>query len=175
MSFELKLILYLTYMKIKIFVTGGTFDKEYDEIEEKLAFKKSHLAEMLEAGRNKVETSITQLMLIDSLFMTDTDREIILDHCRKTSEDRIIITHGTGTMEITARFLGQFIHDKTIILTGAMIPFTVCHSDSLFNLGSALAFVQSLPHGVYVAANGKYFHHDNVRKDTEIGVFKEIK
>ena len=156
-------------------MTGGTFDKEYDEIEEKLLFRKSHLEEMLAVGRSKVEIDITELMLIDSLFMTDADRGRILEHCKKTSEERIVITHGTGTMEITARFLGQALSGKTVVLTGAMIPFRVCNSDSLFNLGCAMAFAQALPHGVYIAANGRYFHYDNVRKNTKIGIFEEIR
>jgi L-asparaginase len=113
--------------------------------------------------------------MIDSLSMTETDRKKILDECQTSIEDKILITHGTDTMAETAKLLGQHIKDKTIILTGAMIPYAFGSSDGLFNLGSALAFLQTLPHGVYISMNGKYFHWDNVRKNKEIGLFEEIK
>ena len=134
-------------MVIRILVTGGTFDKEYNELEGKLYFRESHLPEMLRLGRCKVEVDIRTLMMVDSLDMTDTDREIILENCLRCKEDSIVITHGTDTMEKTAQVLGQASINKTIILTGAMIPFKFGSSDGLFNLGSALAFAQSLPRG----------------------------
>lgn len=161
-------------MGIRIFVTGGTFDKEYNEHDGKLFFKDTHLNEMLDLGRCKVEVQIRTLMMVDSLEMTDQDRQIILDHCIKTKEDKIVITHGTDTMEVTARALGQTIRDKTIVLTGAMIPYKFGSSDGLFNLGSALAFVQALPHGVYIVMNGKHLHWDNVRKDKQTGEFVDL-
>lgn len=162
-------------MHIRIFVTGGTFDKEYNELDGALFFKDSHLHEMLELGRCKVDVDIRTLMMIDSLEMTAADREIILQNCLNTKEDKIVITHGTDTMEETARVLGKIIRDKTIVLTGAMIPYKFGSSDGLFNLGSALAFAQTLPYGVYIAMNGRYFHWDNVHKDKERGEFVEIK
>ncbi|MEW6511432.1 MAG: asparaginase domain-containing protein [Bacteroidota bacterium] len=160
-------------MTIRIFVTGGTFDKEYNELDGKLYFKDTHLPEMLALGRCKVRVATRTLMMIDSLEMTDADREIIVGHCQRAAEDRIIITHGTDTMEITAHLLGERISNKTIVLTGAMVPYKFGSSDGLFNLGSALAFVQSLPHGVYIAMNGKCFLWNNVRKNRKTGEFEE--
>lgn len=162
-------------MAIRIFITGGTFDKEYNELEGKLYFKDTHLPEMLRLGRCKVTVDIRTLMLIDSLEMTDEDRKSILDQCRKSREDKIVVTHGTDTMEETGKVLGKAITDKTIVLTGAMIPYKFGSSDGLFNLGSALAFVQTLPHGVYVVMNGKYFTWDNVKKNKKTGEFEEIR
>jgi L-asparaginase len=161
-------------MTIKIFVTGGTFDKEYNELEGKLFFKETHLHEMIELARCKLKIDIVTLMMIDSLDMTDDDRKIILEECKKTKEDKILITHGTDTMVETARVLGNSIKDKTIILTGAMIPYKFGSSDGLFNLGSSLAFVQTLPQGVYVSMNGKYFHWDKVKKNNQTGMFEKI-
>lgn len=162
-------------MDIKIFVTGGTFDKEYDEIIEKLVFRNTHLLDMVKRGRCLLSTSITTLMMIDSLHMTLKERKLLLTHCNQAKENKILITHGTGTMEKTAQYLGKNIKNKTIVLTGAMIPYAFGSSDGLFNLGSALAFVQTLPSGVYIAMNGKYFTHDNVKKNTKTGLFEEIR
>jgi L-asparaginase len=161
-------------MAIRILVTGGTFDKEYNEITGELFFKDTHLWEMLKLGRCRVEVDIQTLMMIDSLQMTDDDRSLIAGKCNGASEDKIIITHGTDTMADTARFLAARVPGKTIVLTGAMIPYKFGSSDGLFNLGSAMAFVQSLPTGVYVAMNGKYFHWDNVRKNRDTGQFEEL-
>ena len=162
-------------MKIRVFITGGTFDKEYHELDGTLFFKETHLPEMLKLGRCKVDVEVRTLMLIDSLDMTVADREIILQHCRKAKETRIVITHGTDTMEETARLLGRRITDKTIVLTGAMVPYKFGSSDGLFNLGSALAFAQTLPPGVYIAMNGQYFKWDNVKKNRKTGVFEEVR
>jgi L-asparaginase len=161
-------------MAIKILVTGGTFDKEYDEIAGKLYFKHTHVPEILQLGRSNLSIGICPLMMIDSLEMTGDDRKLIVDHCKDCVEDMIVITHGTDTMEITARELGQANLGKTIVLTGAMVPYKFGSSDGLFNLGSALAFVQSLSKGVYVAMNGRYFDWDNVRKNKASGIFEEI-
>ena len=161
-------------MSVRIFITGGTFDKEYNEISGQLFFKDSHLHELLELGRCRVPVEIRMLMMVDSLEMTDEDRELIIHQCIHAEEDRIIITHGTDTMSITARAIAEKVVNKTIILTGAMIPIKFGSSDGLFNLGSALAFAQSLPHGVYVAMNGKYFIWNNVRKNKQTGFFEEI-
>ncbi len=162
-------------MTIKIFVTGGTFDKEYDEIKGMLFFNKTHLSEILNLGRCKLKIDITTLTMKDSLDMTDEDRRIILENCKKITEDKILITHGTDTMVETAKVLANSIKDKTIVLTGAMIPYKFGSSDGIFNLGSSLAFVQTLPHGIYISMNGKYFHWDRVRKNKKIGEFEEIK
>lgn len=162
-------------MKIRILVTGGTFDKEYDEINGRLYFKDTHIQEMLQLGRSRVDVDVRTLMMIDSLDMTDLDRQLIRDHCMQSQEECLVITHGTDTMEQTARLLSETIKNKTIVLTGAMIPYKFGSSDGLFNLGSALAFAQSLPHGVYVAMNGRYFAGNKVTKDKTTGEFKEIK
>jgi L-asparaginase len=161
-------------MTAKIFVTGGTFDKEYNELNGQLFFKHTHLPEMLKLGRCRLKIKIIPLMMIDSLDMTGADRKIILENCKKTKEDKILITHGTDEMVETAKVLGNSIKDKTIVLTGAMIPYKFGSSDGLFNLGSSLAFVQTLPHGVYISMNGKFFHWDNVRKNKSTGIFDEI-
>lgn len=161
-------------MPIKILVTGGTFDKEYNEINGTLYFKDTHINEMLRLGRCRLETSLRTVMMIDSLEMTEADRQLILEHCKKSPENKIVITHGTDTMVETARVLAHGLAGKTIVLTGAMIPYAFGSSDGLFNLGSALSFVQALPPGVYIAMNGKYFTWDNVRKNRERGEFEEI-
>ena len=159
---------------ICIFVTGGTFDKEYNELTGALAFKDTHLPEMLRLGRSRVDVSIRTLMMIDSLDMTDADRAVIVDQCRQAPETRILITHGTDTMVDTARAIAARLADakKTIVLTGAMVPYAFGSSDGLFNLGSALSFVQVLPAGVYLAMNGRCFAWDHVRKNRETGAFE---
>lgn len=162
-------------MEIKILVTGGTFDKEYNELAGKLYFKETHLPEMLTLGRNRIPVRVQTLMLVDSLEMSEADRQSVVDHCRDAREERIVITHGTDTMELTARALGSATTNKTIVLTGAMVPYKFGSSDGLFNLGSALAFVQTLPRGVYIAMNGRYFAWDNVRKNTAAGEFEETR
>lgn len=159
---------------IRLFVTGGTFDKEYNERDGTLYFKDTHMTELLKLGRSQADVEVRTLMMVDSLEMTDDDRQVILAQCRTCPRDRIVITHGTDTMEVTARLLGQNLTGKTVVLTGAMIPYAFGSSDGLFNLGGALAFAQSLPHGVYIAMNGRYFRWDNVRKNRQIGVFEEL-
>ncbi len=161
-------------MPIKIFVTGGTFDKEYNELEGKLFFKETHLHEMLHLARCKLRIDATTLMMIDSTDMTDVDRKKILEHCKKAKEDRILITHGTDTMAETAKVLGKSLKGKTIVLTGSMVPYKFGSSDGLFNLGSSLAFVQVLPSGVYISMNGKYFHWSDVRKNKQTGEFEGV-
>jgi len=161
-------------MPIRIFITGGTFDKEYNELNGSLFFKDTHLPEMLKLGRSRVEVDVRTLMMIDSLDMKEDDRKLIAEHCTKVPENKIIITHGTDTMADTAKTLAQLVHNKTIVLTGAMIPYKFGSSDGLFNLGSAMAFVQTLPQGIYVAMNGRYFNWDNVRKNKATGEFEEI-
>ncbi len=160
--------------KIRVLITGGTFDKTYDEIHGRLFFKDSHLPEMLELGRSRLDLDIRTLMMIDSLEMTDADRSIIAGQCLAAPGNRIVITHGTDTMADTARFLAERVKDKTVVLTGAMVPYSFGSSDGLFNLGSALAFVQVLPHGVYVAMNGRCFDAGNVLKNKQTGIFEEV-
>ncbi|MCC6650273.1 MAG: asparaginase [Candidatus Eisenbacteria bacterium] len=160
-------------MKMRVLVTGGTFDKEYNELNGELFFKDTHLREMLRLGRCHLDLDVQMLMMIDSLEMTDERREIVYRHCIEAADERIVITHGTDTMEITARYLGERLKDQTVVLTGAMVPYTFGSSDGLFNLGSALAFAQSMPHGVYVAMNGRCFDWHNVRKDRSTGRFEE--
>ncbi|HNF50005.1 MAG TPA: asparaginase domain-containing protein [Chitinophagales bacterium] len=161
-------------MTIRLFITGGTFDKEYNELNGKLFFEDTHVPEMLDLGRCKLDVDIRTLMMIDSLEMTEEDRDIIALNCIKCEEDKIVITHGTDTMVDTAKILAEKIKDKTIVLTGAMIPYKFGSSDGLFNLGAALAFVQTLPKGIYIAMNGKYFNWDNCRKNKELGLFEVI-
>src|SRR5258707_165900 len=157
---------------IRILATGGTFDKEYNELTGELFFHDTHIGDMLRLGRSHLGIEIETLMMIDSLQMTDADRGLILRRCEEAPESRIVITHGTDTMEQTAAVLGPRIAGKTIVLTGAMVPYTFGSSDGMFNLGTALAFVQTLGPGVYVAMNGRCFPWDSVRKNREIGVFE---
>jgi L-asparaginase len=161
-------------MVIRIFVTGGTFDKEYNEITGQLFFKETHLPEMIARSRVTPPVNVQTLMMIDSLDMTTGDRTLIVNQCNSALEDKIIITHGTDTMAVTAAVLAEKVKGKTIVLTGAMIPYKFGSSDGFFNLGSALAFVQALPAGVYVAMNGRYFNWDNVRKNRQTGQFEEL-
>ncbi len=192
---------------IAILITGGTFDKTYNELNGELFFKKSHLQEMLTLGRSLLPVRAETLMMKDSLLMTDSDRALIAKACKTAKEKHIVITHGTDTMEETARYLAHALCtqekksaakkvvaaatgkatdkasprasdnglNKTIILTGAMVPYKFGSSDGLFNLGSALAYAQLLPPGVYVAMNGRWFEWDNVRKNKKIGYFEELK
>ena len=156
-------------------MTGGTFDKEYNELNGSLFFKDTHLPEMLRLGRSRIDVSITTLMMIDSLEMTAADRARIVDECGRAAEMRVLITHGTDTMVETAAALATTLPPgKTIVLTGAMIPYAFGSSDGLFNLGSALSFVQALPAGVYVAMNGRYFNWDRVRKNRNTGTFETV-
>ncbi|HEY4061747.1 MAG TPA: asparaginase domain-containing protein [Puia sp.] len=159
---------------IRIFVTGGTFDKEYNELTGELFFKETHLPEMLQRSRSTVDVTVRTLMMIDSLHMTEQDRQLIAHQCQSSTEDMIVITHGTDTMTVTAKVLAEKVTGKTIVLTGAMIPYKFGSSDGFFNLGSAVAFAQVLPHGVYVAMNGRFFNWDNVRKNKQTGQFEEL-
>jgi L-asparaginase len=159
---------------IRLFVTGGTFDKEYNELTGQLFFRDTHVPEMLTRGRSLVPVELEPVMMIDSLEMTDQDRARIADRCRSAPERAIVITHGTDTMVETARMLASaHLDGKTIVLTGAMIPYAFGSSDGLFNLGSALSFAQVLPPDVYVAMNGRYFRWDGVRKNRGTGYFEE--
>jgi L-asparaginase len=158
-------------MRVRVLITGGTFDKEYDELKGTLSFKKTHVPEMLALGRSRVPVVVRTLMMKDSLVMTAADRRRVLDACRRSQESRLVVTHGTDTMTETAAVLGRALKDKTVVLTGAMRPYRFGSSDGLFNLGSALSFAQVLPPGVYVAMNGQVFPWNAVRKDRRRGVF----
>jgi len=160
---------------IRIIITGGTFDKEYNEITGELYFRDSHVPRMLALGRSRLDISIRTLMMVDSTEMTDDDRETIAKNCLKARENRIVVTHGTDTMVETAGIVAATNKDKTIVFSGAMVPYTFGSSDGLFNLGSAIAFVQTLPAGVYVAMNGRCFTWDNVVKNKQIGEFEDRK
>ena len=159
---------------IQIFVTGGTFDKEYNELNGSLFFKDTHLPEMLEKGRSRLDVTIDTLLMKDSLEFSDVDRQLISFTCSSAGADRILITHGTDTMVQTAQYLASQNIPKTIVLTGAMIPYKFGSSDGMFNLGSALAFLQILEPGVYISMNGKIFATNNVRKNLEKGEFETI-
>jgi L-asparaginase len=157
---------------IRVLVTGGTFDKEYDEISGALFFRETHVAEMLRLGRCRVPVAIETVMLVDSLAMSQADRERVAERCRNCDESHIVITHGTDTMVETAAVLAAQVEGKTVVLTGAMVPYAFGSSDGLFNLGSALSFVQTLPSGVYLAMNGAHFPWNRVRKNRAAGVFE---
>ena len=160
---------------IKIFVTGGTFDKEYNELNGELYFKETHLHEMLELGRSQLTVDIETIMMKDSLEMSKNNRNTIVQKCLESDENQILITHGTDTMVETAKLLAEKITTKTIVLTGAMIPYKFGSSDGLFNLGSALSFLQSLPKGIYIAMNGNIFNWSNVKKNKKLGLFQPLK
>jgi L-asparaginase len=162
-------------MKIRILVTGGTFDKEYDELTGRLFFRDTHVQEMLRRGRARLDLTIETVMMIDSLEMRGGDRTLIVQRCRDCAEQGILITHGTDTMVETAAALGKAsLAGKTIVLTGAMVPYAFGSSDGLFNLGSALSFAQVLPPGVYIAMNGQRFDWNSCRKNRETGVFEQL-
>jgi L-asparaginase len=161
-------------MPIRILVTGGTFDKEYNELNGQLYFKDTNVSEMLRLGRCRLDVEVRTVMMVDSLEMSDADRALIVQNCAKSPENRIVITHGTDTMTDTAAAVAAAVTEKTIVLTGAIIPYAFGSSDGLFNLGSALSFVQVLPPGVYIAMNGKCFPWDRVRKNRERAEFEEV-
>ena len=161
---------------VQIFITGGTFDKEYDYLTGTLKFEETHVNEMLDRGRCTVAHNVRTLMMIDSLEMTDADRDIIAHNIGRSAASQIIVTHGSDTMVETATYLAsRFPAGKTIVLTGAMIPYAFgSSSDGFFNLGSAISFVQVLPQGVYVVMNGQHFRWDGVRKNRETGFFERL-
>jgi len=162
---------------IQIFVTGGTFDKEYNLLNGELYFKDTHLRDMMVVGRSNIPFDVKTLMMVDSLEMTDEDREIIAHNCHRSKYDDIIITHGTDRMVETAAYLAQKeqLGEKTIVLFGAMIPYAFgSSSDGFFNLGAAIAFAQVLTPGVYIAMNGRCFNWNKVKKNTKTGFFEEI-
>jgi len=161
-------------MSLRIIATGGTFDKHYDELTGTLGFADSHLPAALARARMTVAVALEQLPLLDSLDMKDADRQRVLAACRASANDAIVIVHGTDTMRETAGVLGQAALGKTVVLTGAMIPYEIANSDALFNLGFACGVAQVLPPGVYVAMNGQVFAWDKVIKNRTAGVFQPL-
>ncbi len=159
-------------MTIKLLITGGTIDKQYDELNGELIFTQSGVEDMLAQGRAKLDISPETVMLKDSLDMDDNDRQQILKSCVACDESQIVITHGTDTMVETSQVLAAEIKDKTIVLLGAMVPYQFKQSDALFNLGCAIAAVQTLANGVYITMNGKIFNYDEVIKNKELGEFQ---
>ena len=157
---------------IRILVTGGTFDKQYDELTGRLFFRETHVPEMLRLGRSRLDVSVETVMMVDSLELDEAGRHAIVARCAAAAERAVLVTHGTDTMVETAQALAAASLDKTIVLTGAMVPYAFGSSDGLFNLGSALSFVQVLPRGVYIAMNGRHFHWDRVRKNRVTGHFE---
>lgn len=162
-------------MHLRIIITGGTFDKRYDAIRGQMTFKDSHLPEIVQFVRCGFPVELEINQLTDSLDMDDSNRQSVLDACVRASESHIVITHGTDTMQDTAAFLGRSIErlsGKRIVFTGAMVPYSVSDSDALFNLGCAVAAVQFVVPGVYIAMNGRTFRWDQVRKDRQRGQFE---
>jgi L-asparaginase len=161
--------------RLRILVTGGTFDKEYNELDGSLFFRRTHVPEMLRLGRCGLSVAVETLMMVDSLHMTSADRARVLAAVSGARESRLVVTHGTDTMVDTARVLGPRVKGKTVVLTGAMVPYKFGSSDGLFNLGSALSFAQALPPGVYVAMSGRVFSWDRVRKNRAQGRFEALR
>jgi L-asparaginase len=161
-------------MKVRLLITGGTIDKVYNQSNGELEFDKTHFPEMVKRSRVEVDLTLEEIMLLDSLDMVDKERDLIVDSCRRSEEDFILITHGTDTMCDTARLIGESDIDKTIVLFGAMVPYAVSNSDALFNFGCALGSLQLLESGVYVAMNGRVLPWDDVEKNRALGVFQYI-
>ncbi len=159
---------------LRILATGGTFDKVYNPVTEKLEFTETHVPEILRLGRVTAKVEVERLMLKDSLYMTNSERQLILERCKGCLEDRLLIIHGTGKMVETAQVLGQNLEGKTAVLSGAMVPFTVHESDAVFNFGVAYGAALALPTGVYIAMNGRIFYWNSVRKNTELGHFEQV-
>jgi L-asparaginase len=160
-------------MTLRIIAAGGTFDKHYDPITGTLTFGASTLPAIIERARITMPAAFEQLPLLDSLDMQDVDRERIKGACIRAQENRIVIVHGTDTMQQTAAVLAQPMLSKTIVLTGAMIPYEIANSDALFNFGLAFGVAQTLPDGVYIAMNGQIFAWDNVQKNRQAGIFEQ--
>ena len=166
--------------KIRLVITGGTFDKKYDAIKGALDFKETHLPEILAIVRPNPEIELENRILIDSLEMTDEHRNQIVNSCENSNENQIVITHGTDTMAMTAECAGKALENtpegrlagKTIVFTGAMVPYTISGSDALFNLGTAFSAVQLLPPGVYIVMNASIFGWKNVKKNKAEGRFE---
>lgn len=159
-------------MTIRIIATGGTFDKQYNPIAGTLGFDTSYLPTIIAQSRMTVPVVLEELFLLDSLDIQEHDRNRILSSCVDALEQHIVIVHGTDTMCDTAKILASATLDKTIVLTGSMVPYQMTHSDALFNFGCAIAAVQILPVGVYIVMNGQIFSWDDVLKNRVLGVFQ---
>lgn len=156
---------------ICIISTGGTFDKYYDEIKGELTFRESHLPRIIKASRCTLQIQIIPVIAIDSLYMDDSHRAKVAETCLARDEKRIVITHGTDTMVETATVIARANLNKTVVLTGAMVPYALENSDAVFNLGCAITAVQLLPKGVYICMSGKVFAYDKVKKNRQLGIF----
>ena len=161
-------------MTLRIVATGGTFDKHYDELSGALVFGASHLPDAIRRARMGPAASLEELPFLDSLDMQDADRERILQACRAATEAAIVIVHGTDTMAETAKVIGAAGLEKTVVLTGAMIPYEIAGSDALFNLGFACGVARTLGPGVYVAMNATVFAWNKVQKNRAAGVFEPV-
>jgi L-asparaginase len=162
-------------MTLRIIATGGTFDKHYNPVSGELTFAQSHLPEVINRARLTDQVVFEQLPLLDSLDMRDPDRARILAACGASAEAAIVVIHGTDTMQETAHVLGSAALAKTIVITGAMIPYAIAQSDAQFNFGFACGVAKALPHGTYIAMNGQIFNWDNVRKNRRAGIFETIR
>ncbi|AHC15103.1 asparaginase domain-containing protein [Salinispira pacifica] len=164
-------------VEIRIIITGGTFDKEYDPLKGELSFRDSHLPGILKTVRCTLETSLEINELTDSLDMTDVHREGIAKSCLASPQKRIVITHGTDTMTLTAEYLQKRFQEegvsRTVVFTGAMVPYSVNGSDALFNLGAAVSAAQLLDEGIYICMNGRVFQAGKVMKDRGKGIFTD--
>lgn len=159
---------------MKIFITGGTIDKKYNDKNGLLEFNKTHLQEMLTKARISLTFTLEEIMLVDSLDMSDEQRQLIVDKVINCDEERILITHGTDTMCETARLLQNNCKNKTIVLFGSMIPYEIENSDAMFNLGCAIGSLNLLENGVYVAMNGRTIPADNAVKNKKLGIFEKL-
>lgn len=166
-------------MTLRIIITGGTFDKRYDAIRGQLTFEDTHLPDIIKQVRSSLPIELELNQLVDSLDMQDENRQRVLDASRNAGEAYIVITHGTDTMAETAGVLGRAfaagepaLSGKRIVLTGAMVPYSVSGSDAMFNLGSAVMAAQLVEPGVYITMNGRCFPWHSVRKNRALGVFE---
>ncbi len=160
--------------QLRLIACGGTFDKRYDPLNGELVFGASHLPDIVERVRLTIDVVVETAMQLDSLDMQDADRRRVVDACEAATEPAIVVVHGTDTMPQTAAVLGPVFDargDRTIVLTGAMVPYAITDSDAMFNLGFACACARTLPHGVWIAMNGRWHRWDDVRKNREAGVF----
>jgi L-asparaginase len=159
--------------RIRVFTTGGTIDKLYFDEKSEFEIGDPLVGELLREAEVTIPFAVEALMRKDSLVMTDADRASIRERVEATTERRIVITHGTDTMSDTARALAG-IDGKVIVLTGALHPARFQHSDAEFNVGMAIAAVQSCPEGVWVVMNGRVFDGLKVRKNRDLNRFEEI-
>jgi L-asparaginase len=161
-------------MKIKLLITGGTIDKTYNHLTGELGFTKTNIRNIINQSRTTIDIATEVLFLKDSLDFEDSDRNLILNKCINSEEKHILISHGTDSMVKTANLLALNISGKTIVLFGAMIPYSINNSDSLFNFGTALCAIQTKKIGTYIAMNGRVFDYNKVDKNRKLGIFKSV-